>query len=136
MTQIIVFPTETGGVALCRPTGELSIEQVLEKDCPPTAIIVEESSLPMADVDFLDAWEWNYGNISVNLEKAKQQHLKFFNSFASRIAADRNLNTSIGVPNEVSDEQFIAQLNEKRSRIETATSTAELRQILLDPVNF
>jgi hypothetical protein len=34
MTQVIIFTNNNGGVTVCIPTGELSIEAVLEKDCP------------------------------------------------------------------------------------------------------
>ena len=39
MSQVIAFETENGNVAICIPTGEISIEAVLEKDCPSHAFI-------------------------------------------------------------------------------------------------
>ena len=46
--QVIIFTNDNGGVATCIPTGELSIEAVLEKDVPKGrgARIVEQTSLP------------------------------------------------------------------------------------------
>jgi hypothetical protein len=68
MTQVIVYTNNNGGVSVCYPTGELTIEAVLAKDCPKEAIIVNESELPKDD---FDAWELIDGKIVVN--QAKKQ---------------------------------------------------------------
>jgi hypothetical protein len=72
MSQVIIFTNSNGGVSTCIPTGEISIEAVLAKDCPKGAIIVEQSSLPNQHSDFYDAWELIDGTVEVNLEKAKE----------------------------------------------------------------
>ena len=69
MSQVIIFSNSNGGVSTCIPTGEISIEAVLEKDCPAGAIIVEQSSLPTAN-DFYDAWELADGVVTVSFPKA------------------------------------------------------------------
>jgi hypothetical protein len=69
MTQVIVFSNSNGGVSVTIPTGEISIEAVLAKDCPKGAIIVEQSALPTAN-DFFDAWELVDGKVEVSLAKA------------------------------------------------------------------
>ena len=71
MSQVIIFTNSNGGVSTCIPTGEISIEAVLAKDCPAGAIIVEQSSLPTQYNDFYDAWELADGTVTVNLDKAK-----------------------------------------------------------------
>jgi hypothetical protein len=71
MSQVIIYSTEAGNVATCIPTGEISIEAVLAKDCPKGAIIVEASSLP-TDNDFFDAWELADGKVTVSLAKATE----------------------------------------------------------------
>jgi hypothetical protein len=71
MTQAIIFTNSNGGVSTCIPTGEISIEAVLAKDCPAGAIIVETSSLP-TDNDFFNAWELVDGIVTVSLAKAKE----------------------------------------------------------------
>ena len=71
MTHVIIFTNDNGGVSTCIPTGEISIEAVLAKDCPKGAIIVEQSSLP-TDNDFYDAWELSDGVVTVSLPKAKE----------------------------------------------------------------
>jgi len=71
MTQAIIFTNDNGGVSVCVPTGEISIEAVLAKDCPEGAMIVEKSALPTAN-DFFDAWELKAGKVEVNLAKATE----------------------------------------------------------------
>jgi hypothetical protein len=68
MTQAIIFTNEAGGVSVCIPTGELPIEQVLEKDCPEGAIIVDIDSLP-TDNQYFNAWELVDGQVVINETK-------------------------------------------------------------------
>lgn len=72
--QVIIFKNDQGGVSTCIPTGELSIEAVLDKDVPKGkgARIVEQSSLPNQHNDFYDAWEMDDTTVTVNLAKAKE----------------------------------------------------------------
>jgi hypothetical protein len=72
MTQLIIFQNDNGGVATCTPTGELSIEAVLEKDVPKgkSARIVNYTDLPLAYNDFYDAWEMDATSVKVNKAKA------------------------------------------------------------------
>jgi len=55
MSQVIIY-TLNSQVAVCYPTGELSIEEVLAKDCPAGAIIIDDSELPV-DNTYFNAWE-------------------------------------------------------------------------------
>jgi hypothetical protein len=70
MTQAIIFTNDNGGVSTCIPTGEISIEAVLEKDCPKGAIIVDSNTLPNQHQDFYDAWELIDGKVEVSFPKA------------------------------------------------------------------
>ena len=72
MASVIIFSNDNGGVSTCIPTGEISIEAVLAKDCPAGALIVEASSLPNDDSDFYNAWELANGVVTVNIDKAKE----------------------------------------------------------------
>lgn len=73
--QVIVYENEFGNISMCIPSGELPIEQVLAKDCPPDAKIVNHSSLPNNDFDFFDAWRFDAnGSVVVNLDVAKEIH--------------------------------------------------------------
>ena len=71
MTQAIIFTNDNGGVSVCIPTGEISIEAVKEKDTPAGSLIVNTSDLPR-DNDFFDAWELVDGKVEVSLAKAKE----------------------------------------------------------------
>lgn len=70
MTQVIIFANDNGGVSTTIPTGEISIEAVLAKDCPKGAIIVDSNTLPNQHNDFYDAWELVDGKVEVSLAKA------------------------------------------------------------------
>ena len=70
MTQAIIFTNDNGGVSVCIPTGEISIDAVKEKDTPAGSLIVNTSDLPR-DNDFFDAWELADGVVTVSLAKAK-----------------------------------------------------------------
>jgi hypothetical protein len=70
MTQVIIFTNDNGGVSTCIPTGEISIEQVKQKDTPAGSIIVNASDLPNQYNDFYDAWEIVAGKVQVNKAKA------------------------------------------------------------------
>ena len=74
MTQAIIYVNDNGGVSTCIPTGELSIEAVMDKDVPKGkgARIVNLSDLPNQYNDFYDAWEMDATSVTVNLEKAKE----------------------------------------------------------------
>ena len=66
MAQVIIYTNDNGGVSVCTPTGELPIEQVLAKDCPAGAIIVDDSELP---TEYFNAWELVNGTVVVNETK-------------------------------------------------------------------
>jgi hypothetical protein len=74
MTQAIIFTNDNGGVSTCIPTGEISIEAVLDKDVPKGkgARIVNLADLPNQYNDFYDAWEMDATSVTVNLDKAKE----------------------------------------------------------------
>jgi hypothetical protein len=68
MSQVIIYTNSNGGVSVTIPTGELPIEQVLAKDCPEGAIIVDESILP-SESEYFNAWELVNGQVVVNETK-------------------------------------------------------------------
>ena len=127
MTQAIIFTNDNGGVSVCIPTGELPIKEVLAKDCPAGAIIVEDSALPQgADAQFFDAWELANGQVSVNFAKAQAIKLAQFNAAAVAEAQKRQLNTLAGIDNAVADADFTAELTVGRTAIANAKTTADL----------
>jgi hypothetical protein len=127
MSQIIIYTTQNGNVAVTVPTGELPINEVLAKDCPAGAIIVDDSTLPQgADSSFFDAWELNGSTVTVNLEKARTIKLAQFNAKAVEEAQKRQLNTLAGLENTPDDATWSASLTAGRTAIANATTTAEL----------
>lgn len=74
MTQAIIFTNDNGGVSVCIPTGEISIDAVMTKDVPAGrgARIVNIVDLPNQHNDFYDAWEMDATSVTVNLDKAKE----------------------------------------------------------------
>ena len=66
MNQVIIYPNDTGGIALVIPSGELSIKDVVAKDVPfgKPYLIVEYDDLP-EDHTFFDSWEADFTNAKV-----------------------------------------------------------------------
>jgi hypothetical protein len=71
-SQAIIFNNDAGGVSVCIPAGEISIEAVQAKDTPKGSLIVNQSDLPNQHNDFFDAWELADGKVTVSLVKAKE----------------------------------------------------------------
>jgi hypothetical protein len=130
MSQVIIYANSNGGVSVTIPTGEIPISDVLNKDCPTGAIIVENSTLPQgSDAQFFDAWELSGSTVTVNFEKARVIKLTQYNAIAVQEAQKRQLNTLAGINNAVSDADFMAKLTADRTSIANATTTAELVNI-------
>jgi hypothetical protein len=130
MIQVIVYTESDGSVAVCYPTGELPINDVLAKDCPAGAVIIDESTLPQgAGAQFPESWDLNGTTISVNFDKAKVEKLSQFNSVAVQIAQKRQLNTLAGIPNVPDDAIWMAELTTGREDIAAATTVEELAAI-------
>ena len=72
MTQVIIFTNSKGGVSVCTPTNDLTIEEVQAKDTPAGSLIVDADSLPTEHHEFFNAWELNGTTVTVNLNKAKE----------------------------------------------------------------
>ena len=71
--QVIIYTNSNGGVSVTTPTGELPISEVLAKDCPSNAIIVDSSALPQGDdANYFDAWVLNNGLVTVNQTKKQE----------------------------------------------------------------
>ena len=70
MAQVIVHSNENGGVVVTIPSPEFletnTIEDVLAKDCPVGAIIIDEADLPQGEDAYFDAWELVDGKVVVN----------------------------------------------------------------------
>jgi len=127
MSQVIIYSNDRNGVSVCVPTGELPIEDVLARDCPAGAIIVDDSTLPQGDDSaFFDAWVLADGAVSVDLTKAKAIATANLNALAKAEAQHRFTNTSIGLDNILTDADWIALLNTARSAITAGADTTAL----------
>lgn len=134
MSQVIIFQNDNGGVAVCIPTGELSIEAVLEKDVPKGkgGRIVDQASLPNQDNDFFDAWEMDAKSVTVNLDKAKEItkcRLRVEREpllAAQDVAFQRALETGADTSAIVAEK---ARLRDVTDKVNTCTTTAELRSL-------
>lgn len=132
MSNVIIFTNENGGVSVCIPTGELPIEQVQSKDCPPDSFIVSASSLPEEDNDFFDAWEQTNGVVTVNLEKAKsitKDRLRAERApllAAQDVAFQRALESGADTTAIVAEKQ---RLRDITTLADVCTTTAELRAL-------
>lgn len=73
MAKVIVHTNDNGGVTVTYPTPEFlennTIEDVLAKDCPDHAIIIDEADLPQGEGEFFNAWELINGKVVVNQTK-------------------------------------------------------------------
>jgi hypothetical protein len=129
MTQVIIFSNSNGGVSTCIPTGEISIEAVLAKDCPAGAIIVESSVLPAAN-DFYDAWELADGVVTVSFPKAVELTKKRLRAertpllAAQDVAFQRALETGADTTAIVAEKQRLRDITNI-----TATTLDELRAL-------
>lgn len=136
MTQAIIFSNETGGVSVCYPTGEFSIDAVKAKDTPEHSIIVDRSTLPEADNDFFNAWELNGTTVSVNLTKAKaltKTRLRKEREpllLAQDVLFQRALETNADTSAIVAEKQ---RLRDITNLADACTTTAELRALKVTP---
>ena len=124
--QVIIYE-QNGQVAVCVSTGELPIKEVLAKDCPAGAIIVDDTTLPQgADSVFFDAWKLNGSTVTVDFPTAQAHKLRDFNAAAVQVAQKRQLNTLAGIENTSSDADFMAELTAGRTAIANAKTTTDL----------
>jgi len=71
--KVIIYQNPKGdNVCACHPTGELPIEEVLIKDCPAGAIIVDDSDLPYEHDEFFNAWRLIDGKVSIDFNAAQE----------------------------------------------------------------
>jgi hypothetical protein len=136
MSQVIVYTSDEGTLHICIPTPEYlvdhTIEDVLAKDCPAHAIIVDRTELPQADADFTDSWELVDGKVLVNFGKAQEQtktRLRIERESllaAQDVAFQRALESGADTSAIVAEKQ---RLRDITKLADTATTLDELRAI-------
>ncbi len=133
MTQAIIFQNDNGGVATCVPTGEISIDAVMEKDVPKGkgARIVNIVDLPR-DNDFYDAWEMDATSVTVNLDKAKEITKKRLRNERAPLLAAQDVLFQRALESGADTTAIVAEKNRLRnitSLADTATTLEELRSL-------
>ena len=134
MAKVIIFKNDNGGIAVCIPTGEISIDAVMGKDVPTgrDARIVDSADLPEADNDFFDAWEMDANSVTVNLEKAKELTKRRLRAerepllAAQDVAFQRALETGADTTAIVAEKQ---RLRDITALADTCSTTTELRAL-------
>lgn len=136
MTQVIIYTNERGGVSVTYPTPEFlennTIEDVLAKDCPDHAIIVDVSVLPENDADFFDCWEIVDNSVLVNFDKAKEHTKARLRAErqpllqAQDVAFQRALETGADTSAIVAEKQ---RLRDITKLADEATTLDELKQL-------
>jgi hypothetical protein len=133
--QVIIFTNENGGVSICVPTGEISIEAVKTKDTPASSIIVDHDTLPNSDNDFFDAWELSGSTVSVNITKAKEITKKRLRAEreplleAQDVLFQKALETSADTTAIVAEKQ---RLRDITNQVDSATTTTQLRAMKVE----
>jgi hypothetical protein len=131
MTQAIIFTNDNGGVSVCIPTGEISIEDVQTKDTPAGSLIVNTSDLPR-DNDFFDAWELADGVVTVSLAKAKEITKKRLRSEREPLLAAQDVAFQRAQEANADTTAIVAEKNRLRdvtSLADTATTLDGLRSL-------
>lgn len=132
MSQVIAFETEAGNVAICIPTGEISIEAVLQKDCPGHAFIIDQAKLPNQDNDFFDAWVMNGKDVVVDIEKAKEITKNRLRAERAPLLAAQDVLFQRAQESGADTTAIVAEKNRLRNvtaLADTCTTTAELRKL-------
>jgi hypothetical protein len=132
MTQAIIFTNDNGGVSVCIPTGELSIQAVKEKDTPAGSLIVNTADLPNQYNDFFDAWELVDGEVEVSLAKAKEITKKRLRAEREPLLAAQDVLFQKAQETNADTTAIVAEKNRLRnitSLADTATTLEGLRAI-------
>lgn len=132
MPKVITFRNDNGGVAICIPTGEISIDAVMGKDVPTgrDARIVDSADLPEDDNDFFDAWEMDAKTVTVNLDKAKELTKRRLRAERAPLLAAQDVAFQRALENNLDTTDIVAEKNRLRDITKFADlcdSTAQLR---------
>lgn len=129
--NVIIFQNDNGGVATCIPTGEISIEAVLEKDVPKGrgARIVTMASLPNQYNDFYDAWEMDEKSVSVNKTKAVEITKARLRLEREPLLAEQDVLFQRALETGADTTAIVAEKQRLRDITSKATETCSLEQL-------
>jgi hypothetical protein len=128
--QVIIFKNDNGGVATCIPTGEISIDAVLEKDVPKGkgARIVNLTDLPR-DNDFYDAWEMNATSVTVNKTKAVEITKKRLRAEREPLLAKQDVEFQRALESGADTSAIVAEKQRLRDVTNQATEDKTLKEL-------
>jgi hypothetical protein len=132
MTQAIIFTNEFGAVSVCIPTGEISIDAVMEKDVPKGkgARIVNIVDLPNQHQDFYDAWEMDATSVTVNFAKAVEITKKRLRAERAPLLAAQDVAFQRALESGADTTAIVAEKQRLRDITNiTATTLDELRAL-------
>jgi len=131
MSQVIIFRNDNGGVSTCIPTGELSIEAVLEKDVPKNkgARIVNIADLPNQYNDFYDAWEMDATSVTVNKAKAVEITKKRLRMERASLLVAQDVLYMRATEQGADTTAIVAEKNRLRDITDLATESKTLEQL-------
>ena len=131
MTQAIIFTNDNGGVSTCIPTGEISIDAVMEKDVPKGkgARIVNLADLPNQYNDFYDAWEMNATSVTVNKAKAVEITKKRLRMERAPLLAAQDVLFQRAQESNSDTTAIVAEKNRLRDITDLATESKTLEQL-------
>jgi hypothetical protein len=125
--QVIVFTNSNGGVSVCVPTGELSIQETQTKDTPSGSVIIDDSTLPQGDdAQFFNSWVLNGTTVTVNQTKAQTQAVSILDQITYSEAQHRLSKVGSGLTNVLSDTDWLALIATAKSAINTSSNTSAL----------
>ena len=129
MAQVIIYTNSNGGVSVCTPTGELSIEQVKDKDTPAGSIIVNTSELPNQYNDFFDAWELSGSTVTVNKSKAVEITKKRLRTERTPLLAAQDVLFQRALETNDDTTAIVAEKQRLRDITDLATTSLTLEQL-------
>jgi hypothetical protein len=130
MSQAIIYTNELGGVSVCIPTGELSIEQVQLKDTPVGSKIVNVADLPNQNNDFFDAWEMDAdGKVTVNKAKAVEITKKRLRAEREPLLAAQDVAFQRALESSADTTAIVAEKQRLRDVTDLATASKSLETL-------
>lgn len=129
MTQAIIFTNDNGGVSVCIPTGEISIEAVQAKDTPAGSIIVNTADLPNQYNDFFDAWELVAGEVQVSKTKAVEITKKRLRSEREPLLSAQDVLFQRALESGADTTAIVAEKNRLRDITSLATTDKTLEEL-------
>lgn len=131
MSQVIIFTNDNGGVSTCIPTGEISIDAVMEKDVPKGkgARIVNIADLPNQYNDFYDAWEMDATSVTVNKAKAVEITKKRLRAEREPLLAKQDVAFQRALESGADTSAIVAEKQRLRDITTLATEDKTLEQL-------